>query len=834
MRHQRTASRRPVAPGAALAGRPQDGFGTVLIVTIIIDCSSELRPLRAFAAQPTNHVFRREPGDRGCPLVFVRRRADHMRRDTSPSGEIHQRAGLLRQRRRHVENVCAPRGYGAAGNIAQRRQAELVRAPSDFQRSRCADRGLHSVEESASSTSPHASAVSSRSSDSAAAGTDVAHTHGTPCRRAVTDMYAVRQEGATEAKLTASAAAVIALRGRQAYTGKGDLQAVLYKVTLDKTLSMFEVSRTHLRASGPTGCSLVTSMTLKIQREHGWKIDAQRSREGTPDGARSTPTSQADAQPTGHSNGAAAATEAAAAGGGGDGGEAQQQQRPKANSISLRRTDDRAGMHLGHKMEHMYNHLVGYLGWSKAAAKEHLGEQAFEQIDTNIDWSELHDTRHFKSGVSSEVFVAHWSGKRVVVKAARGRVGDAGDAGASARQLASELRTLAQLHHPNTVRLLGAGHTPEGRLFLLLEHLSGGILGGGVVAGEEAAARSRSGSSAAADATCDDALSSSALSLFGAMRRRRAAASLAEAVERALQRSGAAALRDAAQGGALRGSRQRCRSSAAAARGARTAAAVHGFSGGGAGRRQRRRRRRSRTGCASCSSRAPLQVAQGLEYLQLKALPGASVLHRDIRPDNLGLDSEGIVKLLDFGSARILDAGDSITEAFPMTSELGSMRAHKQLPLCFALRRRCCRRRYLAPEVVTNQPYTASSDIYSLGMVMWELASNAPPFPRLSNVAFHQRITVLGERPLIEPSWPPPFAEAIRRAWAHEPRDRASVQEIEALLLQALVQLETKPHKGGARLDEAVESAAASLILDGSTHTGATITPARDAAHFSS
>eukprot|EP00611_Tribonema_gayanum_P026154 TRINITY_DN613_c1_g2_i1.p2 TRINITY_DN613_c1_g2~~TRINITY_DN613_c1_g2_i1.p2 ORF type:complete len:263 (+),score=117.56 TRINITY_DN613_c1_g2_i1:3-791(+) len=261
--------------------------------------------------------------------------------------------------------------------------------------------------------------------------------------------------------------------------------------------------------------------------------------------------------------------------------------------------------------------------------------------------------------------------------------------------------------------------------------------------GEEAAARSRRGSSAAADATCDDALSSSALSLFGAMRRRRAAASLAEAVERALQ------------------------------------------------------------------------VAQGLEYLQLKALPGASVLHRDIRPDNLGLDSEGTVKLLDFGSARILDADDSITEAFPMTSELGSMR-------------------YLAPEVVTNQPYTASSDVYSLGMVMWELASNAPPFPRLSNAAFHQRVTVLGERPLIEPSWPPPFAEAIRRAWAQEPRDRASVQEIEALLLQALVQLETKPHKGGARLDEAVESAAASLILDGSAHTGATITPARDAAHSSS
>lgn len=129
---------------------------------------------------------------------------------------------------------------------------------------------------------------------------------------------------------------------------------------------------------------------------------------------------------------------------------------------------------------------------------------------------------------SFQVHVANWHGKRVVVKAARGLLTDADPPGASARHLESELRILEQLHHPNTVRLLGAGHTPEGRRFLILEHLSGGTLGGARGAAEQGEG------GVSTDATCDDARSLSS-SLFGPIRRRRAAASLAEAVERALQ-----------------------------------------------------------------------------------------------------------------------------------------------------------------------------------------------------------------------------------------------------------------------------------------------------------
>jgi serine/threonine protein kinase len=48
------------------------------------------------------------------------------------------------------------------------------------------------------------------------------------------------------------------------------------------------------------------------------------------------------------------------------------------------------------------------------------------------------------------------------------------------------------------------------------------------------------------------------------------------------------------------------------------------------------------------------QVTQAVEYLQCRAIPGAMVLHRDLRPDNIGLAEDGTVKLLDFGSARLV------------------------------------------------------------------------------------------------------------------------------------------------------------------------------------
>ncbi|MFK7955579.1 MAG: tetratricopeptide repeat protein [Lysobacterales bacterium] len=86
------------------------------------------------------------------------------------------------------------------------------------------------------------------------------------------------------------------------------------------------------------------------------------------------------------------------------------------------------------------------------------------------------------------------------------------------------------------------------------------------------------------------------------------------------------------------------------------------------------------------------------------------VVHRDIKPDNVLVDPQGMVKLLDFGIAKLLP-GDG--EA----SQLGTLtRAGAMTPP------------YASPEQVRGQPITIASDIYSLGVVLYELLSGQLPY----------------------------------------------------------------------------------------------------------
>jgi len=97
---------------------------------------------------------------------------------------------------------------------------------------------------------------------------------------------------------------------------------------------------------------------------------------------------------------------------------------------------------------------------------------------------------------------------------------------------------------------------------------------------------------------------------------------------------------------------------------------------------------------------------QGLLFLHDR-----NILHRDIKPENILHNSAGEVKLTDFGISRSLDA----------TLEMAGTQIGTQI--------------YMAPEMCQGEDYNFSVDIWSYGLVLYELATGVFPFPALQNFA---------------------------------------------------------------------------------------------------
>lgn len=72
--------------------------------------------------------------------------------------------------------------------------------------------------------------------------------------------------------------------------------------------------------------------------------------------------------------------------------------------------------------------------------------------------------------------------------------------------------------------------------------------------------------------------------------------------------------------------------------------------------------------------RQGLQLAEALQYMHDDAMPGKLVMHRDLKPDNIGFDSNGNLKLIDLGLGRVVPKSTEDNATYRMTGETGSLR----------------------------------------------------------------------------------------------------------------------------------------------------------------
>ena len=140
-----------------------------------------------------------------------------------------------------------------------------------------------------------------------------------------------------------------------------------------------------------------------------------------------------------------------------------------------------------------------------------------------------------------------------------------------------------------------------------------------------------------------------------------------------------------------------------------------------------------------------IQIAKALEHAHSRGL-----VHRDIKPHNVMVLKNGSVKVADFGIAQVMTQSDTLTK-----EALGSVH-------------------YISPEQAKGGRVDHRSDLYSLGVVMYEMIAGRPPFDGDSPVSVAiQHINGGAEKPsTFNPNIPEGLEQIILRAMAHDLTDR--------------------------------------------------------------
>ena len=163
-----------------------------------------------------------------------------------------------------------------------------------------------------------------------------------------------------------------------------------------------------------------------------------------------------------------------------------------------------------------------------------------------------------------------------------------------------------------------------------------------------------------------------------------------------------------------------------------------------------------------------LQLARALRYCHDDAFPGYRILHRDVKPNNIGFLATGELVLFDFGLASLWRMDQAMGDLpRPLTGECGSMR-------------------YMAPEVANSQDYNHKAEAYSFASVLWEMCSHTKPFTEFSSPELFKKAVANGFHPKINPKWPADLQSLLKDCWAVEIPKRPEFREVVPVLEQLL------------------------------------------------
>ncbi|KAK8308625.1 hypothetical protein V6Z11_D02G072600 [Gossypium hirsutum] len=146
-----------------------------------------------------------------------------------------------------------------------------------------------------------------------------------------------------------------------------------------------------------------------------------------------------------------------------------------------------------------------------------------------------------------------------------------------------------------------------------------------------------------------------------------------------------------------------------------------------------------------------LDIAQGMNYLHHC---NPTIVHRDLKSSNLLVDKNWTVKVGDFGLSRL-------KHATFLTTKTGKGTPH-----------------WMAPEVLRNEPSDEKSDIYSFGVILWELATGKIPWENLNSIQVIGAVGFMNQRLEIPNYLDPLWASIIESCWLSDPQSRPTFLEL--------------------------------------------------------
>ena len=155
-----------------------------------------------------------------------------------------------------------------------------------------------------------------------------------------------------------------------------------------------------------------------------------------------------------------------------------------------------------------------------------------------------------------------------------------------------------------------------------------------------------------------------------------------------------------------------------------------------------------------------LEIAIGMNYLHTNNPP---VLHRDLKSLNILL-TDKIEKSTDTTDIKISDFGLSrlYQKSCILTGQLGT---------CY----------WMAPEIIVNKRYSTKVDVYSYGIIIWEVCTRKTPYSCMPQERVQFYVSVKKGRPnlkIIPSNTPPKIIQLMQMCWDHEPNNRPSFEYI--------------------------------------------------------